>query len=265
MALMQAIRDTGLPMPAGSVLISPWLDLTHSLPSCQDNEITDYLPPSFSIIKKQQHNDNAQTKGTDYHHIVRPATDYCGLLSDDTVDQLHPYTHNRCLKHPLVSPLFDRYQWHGFPPLLIQVGDAEQLRDESICASFYATDQFDATPPCLPTTTHHRPLKPTLITLDLYDDQPHVFQILMSSKAVRRSVLEMASFLHDITLKCDSYKPLTDPHPLTIRSISPTGWIDHITEDMLKVHYGDIWQDWQDRLDNTSLKARLKYAVASRL
>ena len=33
LALLQVIRDSGLPAPAGGVLISPWCDPTHSFPS----------------------------------------------------------------------------------------------------------------------------------------------------------------------------------------------------------------------------------------
>lgn len=40
LALLQVIRDTGLPMPAGGVLISPWCDLTHSFPSVHVNSAT---------------------------------------------------------------------------------------------------------------------------------------------------------------------------------------------------------------------------------
>lgn len=32
-ALLQVIRDAGLPQPAGAVLVSPWCDLYHSFPS----------------------------------------------------------------------------------------------------------------------------------------------------------------------------------------------------------------------------------------
>lgn len=44
-ALLQLIRDTGLPMPAGGVLISPWCDLTHSFPSVHTNTNTVSVPP----------------------------------------------------------------------------------------------------------------------------------------------------------------------------------------------------------------------------
>ncbi|KAJ7503004.1 hypothetical protein B0H11DRAFT_2170967 [Mycena galericulata] len=44
LALLQVLRDTGLPLPAGGVLISPWCDLTHSFPSIHINTATDVIP-----------------------------------------------------------------------------------------------------------------------------------------------------------------------------------------------------------------------------
>ncbi|KAL0579609.1 hypothetical protein V5O48_002381 [Marasmius crinis-equi] len=44
LALLQVIRDSGLPMPAGGILISPWCDLTHSFPSIHTNTDTDIIP-----------------------------------------------------------------------------------------------------------------------------------------------------------------------------------------------------------------------------
>lgn len=40
LGLLQIIRDAGLPLPAGGVLISPWGDLTHSFPSVFENTAT---------------------------------------------------------------------------------------------------------------------------------------------------------------------------------------------------------------------------------
>lgn len=45
LALLTLIRDLGLPMPAGAVLISPWVDLTHSFPSIMENADKDIIPP----------------------------------------------------------------------------------------------------------------------------------------------------------------------------------------------------------------------------
>ncbi|KAJ7935116.1 hypothetical protein B0H13DRAFT_1949785 [Mycena leptocephala] len=44
LALLQVLRDTGLPLPAGGVLTSPWCDLTHSFPSIHMNTATDVIP-----------------------------------------------------------------------------------------------------------------------------------------------------------------------------------------------------------------------------
>src|SRR5216683_7767343 len=40
LALLQVIRDAGLPLPAGGVLVSPWCDLTHSFRSITTNTDT---------------------------------------------------------------------------------------------------------------------------------------------------------------------------------------------------------------------------------
>lgn len=43
-AMLVTLRDRGLPMPAGAVLISPWVDLTHSFPSLAEESPLDYIP-----------------------------------------------------------------------------------------------------------------------------------------------------------------------------------------------------------------------------
>ncbi|KZT29342.1 alpha/beta-hydrolase [Neolentinus lepideus HHB14362 ss-1] len=48
---LTVIRDMGLPMPAGAVLISPWVDLTHSFPSVMQNITTDIIPPHGFMAK----------------------------------------------------------------------------------------------------------------------------------------------------------------------------------------------------------------------
>ncbi|EPY52396.1 esterase/lipase [Schizosaccharomyces cryophilus OY26] len=43
-SLLVLMRDCGIPLPAGTVLNSPWVDLTHSLPSIVDQNTNDYIP-----------------------------------------------------------------------------------------------------------------------------------------------------------------------------------------------------------------------------
>ncbi|KAK7931459.1 hypothetical protein PG985_002171 [Apiospora marii] len=44
LSLLVTIRDRGLPLPAGAILISPWVDLTHSFPSVAMECPFDYIP-----------------------------------------------------------------------------------------------------------------------------------------------------------------------------------------------------------------------------
>ncbi|KAI0356462.1 alpha/beta-hydrolase [Trametes cingulata] len=48
---LTVLRDLGLPQPAGAILISPWVDLTHSFPSVMNNTDTDIIPPHGFIHK----------------------------------------------------------------------------------------------------------------------------------------------------------------------------------------------------------------------
>ena len=44
LSLLCVLRDQGIPLPAGGILISPWVDLTHSFPSVGDPAPMDYIP-----------------------------------------------------------------------------------------------------------------------------------------------------------------------------------------------------------------------------
>ncbi|KAI0066158.1 alpha/beta-hydrolase [Artomyces pyxidatus] len=45
LSALTVLRDMGLPLPAGAVLISPWVDLTHSFESVMRDGSTDIIPP----------------------------------------------------------------------------------------------------------------------------------------------------------------------------------------------------------------------------
>ncbi|KAF8969460.1 hypothetical protein BDZ97DRAFT_1653726 [Flammula alnicola] len=51
LTVLTVLRDLGLPMPAGAVLISPWVDLTHSFPSIMKNYDTDIIPKYGFLAK----------------------------------------------------------------------------------------------------------------------------------------------------------------------------------------------------------------------
>ncbi|KZT72544.1 alpha/beta-hydrolase [Daedalea quercina L-15889] len=48
---LTVLRDMGIQQPAGAILISPWVDMTHSFPSVMGNTATDIIPP-YGFIHK---------------------------------------------------------------------------------------------------------------------------------------------------------------------------------------------------------------------
>ena len=96
MALLVSLRDRAMPLPAGAVGISPWLDCTLSSPSIDANLAHD---PQVS---------RSFLEGAAAHYL--PAG----------VDP----------KAPLVSPLFADLA--GLPPLLLHAGGDECLLDDSV-------------------------------------------------------------------------------------------------------------------------------------
>jgi acetyl esterase/lipase len=91
LALLLALRDAGEPLPAGALLLSPWVDLSCSAPSHVECAPYDYL---------------------DRETVLRWARCYAGALE---------------LTDPRLSPL--HAPLGGLPPLFLQVGGAELLRD----------------------------------------------------------------------------------------------------------------------------------------
>lgn len=91
-ALMIALRDQGLPPPARAVLISPWVDHTFSHPSVDEN--------------------------SPYDCADRPIAEQWSAAYRCGADP----------RDPRISPLFADLA--GLPPIRLQFGSAEMLRDE---------------------------------------------------------------------------------------------------------------------------------------
>ena len=92
------------PMPGGLLLISPWLDVSHSVPSFFGNGNHDYLPEG--------------TKDPKY-------------INDNRMHYFLP--DNSRIYDPLISPIFDKENKEKpFPPTMVHNGDAERVRDDCI-------------------------------------------------------------------------------------------------------------------------------------
>lgn len=94
-ATLLALREAGLPLPAGATPLSPWLDLTQSSKSFQ-------------------------TRADDDPFISKAYLDRMA----------HYYTAGADPMNPLISPLFGDLT--GLPPMLVHVGSLETMHDESV-------------------------------------------------------------------------------------------------------------------------------------
>jgi len=94
LATLLGLREPGLPMPAAAVALSPWTDLTRAGESYKTRANVCLSPKGMAMV--------------------------CSKY----------YVGDNDPRNPLISPLFGDLR--GLPPLLIQVGDHETMRDDSI-------------------------------------------------------------------------------------------------------------------------------------
>lgn len=179
LALLLVLRDQGVPLPAGCVLISPWVDLNHSFPSIMGDSSGDYIPPSgfqhkpsiswppptsddIAEARKLEFDDHTDSEslGSDQDHGVDHTVqdvegsththteaqivgNNAGIMIEGKLvtikDQIQLYATNEQLSHPLVSPVIAG-SLGGLCPLYIMCGGAELLRDEIIYVAHKAAN-----------------------------------------------------------------------------------------------------------------------------
>ncbi|KAG6902758.1 hypothetical protein C0995_011906 [Termitomyces sp. Mi166 len=268
-ALLQVIRDSGLPMPAGGVLISPCIHTntdTDVMPewglSLQKPSVL--WPPPPDELSSRVHA-SLKSRIREVFRLDQPYDPTATMLSmaqstsagqsvdvgtttslptsdpqhiDQTVslvarsgetlstsNQLHLYTQNSLLTHPLVSPVVSYLG--GLPPLLFIASDREVLRDEIIYTAHKA-----AYPENYPIKNSSRVLypslngiedrcKPTRVHLQIYDDAAHVLPVLFSfttpAKYCFRAIATFCKYVSGI--------PLIPTPPSTPSNTSPTNLV----------------------------------------
>ncbi|KAJ7631198.1 Alpha/Beta hydrolase protein [Roridomyces roridus] len=154
LALLMYLRDNAYPLPSSAILMSPWVDLTMSCDSWESNAPFDVVPMPSATSH------------------MNPIALYLG-------DQVEQY-----LTHPYASPLFGDF--NGLPPLLIQAGDAEVLRDEIALLAHKAT--------CAGVAVRH----------ELYEDAVHIFQTYPFLDASRRAFISMGDFVRSLPVQAQS-------------------------------------------------------------
>ncbi|KAK5129867.1 hypothetical protein LTR08_002744 [Meristemomyces frigidus] len=233
LSMLVTLRDQGFPLPAGTILLSPWVDLTHSFPSVAGDGIGDYIPPHgfhhkpsmawppppSNEIKKaarvfERPPDAVELPAMEDDTTSKPKAsssvpglaDNLSIMLDGTMlemnEQIQLYAPNDLLAHPLVSPVMQS-SLGGLPPMLIQVGGAELLRDEQIYLAHKAANP-KAFPPSEAILNEYDPRRemldrypPTDVQLQVWDDLchvPHTLSFTRPAKYMYRSVAQFGAW-----------------------------------------------------------------------
>ncbi|ROV88525.1 hypothetical protein VSDG_09346 [Cytospora chrysosperma] len=221
LSMLVTMRDQGIPLPAGAVLISPWCDLTHSFPSVAGDAPFDYIPqcgfhqkPSpawpppgdeemkelkkMALLEKQKKKASSKGKEPESDEtptekdIAEASPTHLSVVIDgekiEIKEQIQMYTTNELLSHPLVSPVMQP-TLGGLPPLLIMVGGGEILRDEQIYIAHKCANPSKYLPPqsTLDDKARHQidTYKPTDVQLQVWDDLCHVAPTLSFTRPAK--------------------------------------------------------------------------------
>ena len=145
LALMLAARERGLPLPACGWCISPWVDLLCGSASMTSKAAVD------PIVQKP--------------YLVEIAGLYLGEVDPRT---------------PLASPLYGDLR--GLPPLLIQVGSAEVLLDDSIMLAGIAGGAD------------------VMVTLEVWPEMIHAWPLFQDHLAGgRKAIARAGAYIRDMT------------------------------------------------------------------
>ncbi|KAI7179165.1 alpha/beta-hydrolase [Hortaea werneckii] len=238
LSMLVVLRDQGCPLPAGTILLSPWVDLTHSFPSVAGDGDLDYIPPhgfhhkpsmawpppptdEVKAARKTSEqpaydalempdtsvNVSAQARQSLADKSKVPGTgNNMNIMLDgkevEMKDQFQMYAPNELLSHPLVSPV-TQPSLGGLPPMLIQVGGGELLRDEQIYLAHKAANPR-AYPPSDAIMNEYDPRRihidhypPTDVQLQVWEDLchvPHTLSFTRPAKYMYRSVAQFGAW-----------------------------------------------------------------------
>ena len=124
MATLLAIRDSkSLPLPAGAVVLSPWVDLTHSMPSLLDpiTDKSDCISNESLCFIISPEWEKYEQKATELSEKIRLNIDNKPKFWHESLECegfLHLYVSNQGAAIPYVSPLLAE-SLGDLPPILI--------------------------------------------------------------------------------------------------------------------------------------------------
>ncbi|CAG8467903.1 3167_t:CDS:2, partial [Gigaspora rosea] len=228
------VRDVGLPSPAGS----PWVDLTSSMPSFWDPGMdkTDHVPKllCFPKIGPPCHMSDEYLERVKIvsERIEQKKPNVVGHPSFSTSPRIRLYCANEALAIPYVSPMLAE-SLGSLPPILMQVGGGDRLRDAGVLLSFRASDPSKYRIPKYATTNfENSPFKePTEVTLEVYDEACHCIQFMPFEKISQFSMQRAIDFIKYHTLdKNIKDTPKPNQAPLNAIAINPNCEIRELDE-----------------------------------
>ena len=270
--LLVILRDQGLPAPAGGILISPWVDLTHSFPSVVKDNSGDYIPaygfrskPSpvwpppnsdqlLAAKKKAASTAGNAEANNDQNEKQEQGPNYVSAGVDgelvEVKDQIHMYTTNDLLSHPLVSPALQP-SLGGLPPLQVLTGGSEMLRDEQIYVAHKAAnpttyppndvylDEYDPNGEML----NKHP--PTSVQLQVWDNLCHVAPALSFTRPAKymfRSIAQFGAWALSHAQNPNTERnlqPITSSGESDVRNLS-TSQVDSVVDAGQKESIGSV-------------------------
>ena len=194
LALLMYLRDNGYTLPSGAILLSPWV-----------GEYLGFFVKFFAIIQPFIVDLTMSCESWDsnapYDVVPFPTADnHMNPIALYLGENIEMY-----LTHPYASPLFGDFK--DLPPLLIQAGDAEVLRDEIILLAHKAT--------LAGVQVKHELYEDAVSFLSISfpngflsgHDQIHVFQAYPFLDASHHSFESMRNFVHKVLPECQPRSP----------------------------------------------------------
>jgi acetyl esterase/lipase len=155
------MRDAKIGKLAGSILYSPWVDLTTGQPSCTECADTDMLP-RFEHAAYYLNEKGEIVPGL-FNSIFKGSIPEVQIKM---IEREHFLAPKKYANSPLISPLCDN-NFKDLPPTLIITGQVEVLRDESILYHELINNSYSEE------ELSKFEVPPT--TLHLYEDMFHIF------------------------------------------------------------------------------------------
>ncbi|OXV08067.1 hypothetical protein Egran_04170 [Elaphomyces granulatus] len=166
-------KEVSIQLPAGVATVSPWCDVTRSLPSVHANAMLDYIPPPHDAY-------GHRSAAGDHHPPYPPLPMQPDNIWPCSPPRVDLYSNASAVAHPLVSPLAARKElWENAPPVFIAMGE-ESLSDEGLITARKVHQAGGA------------------VAVEQFEGMPHCFALLMlGAPAARRCFRGWATFCRD--------------------------------------------------------------------